>query len=138
MSTDILTATQRSYCMSKIKGRDTKPEVALRKALWHLGYRYKIKSNVRGRPDLVFTSRNVVVFIDGCFWHGCPNHFRVPKTRTAFWLDKINKNITRDQRNNEALRSQGWHIVRIWEHEINDSFDKAVARVVDVLKRGET
>jgi len=132
---DVLTSEQRSYCMSRIRGRDTKPEVALRKALWSLGYRYRIKNRLPGNPDLVFASRRTAVFVDGCFWHKCPVHFVRPKTREKFWLVKINGNVARDSRNNEALRSKGWQVLRIWEHEIKDSLENAVARVMDVLER---
>ncbi len=76
-----------------------------------------------------------MIFVDGCFWHKCPNHFVHPKTRAQFWLDKINGNVVRDQRNNESLGSEGWQVVRIWEHEIEESLDDAVARVVEVLKK---
>ena len=134
MSADVLAPKQRSYCMSQIRGMDTKPEVVLRKALWHLGFRYRIRNRLPGQPDLVFTSFRTVVFVDGCFWHKCPEHFVQPKTRTQFWLKKINGNVARDQRNNEALRSEGWHVVRIWEHETKESLENAVARVVDVLE----
>lgn len=131
---DVLTPEQRSYCMSKIKGKNTKPEVALRKALWGLGYRYRISNRLSGKPDLVFPSLRTVVFVDGCFWHKCPDHFVHPKTRAQFWLDKINGNVARDQRNNESLRSEGWQVVRIWEHEIKESLEDAAARVVEVLQ----
>ncbi|WP_111412999.1 DNA mismatch endonuclease Vsr [Billgrantia lactosivorans] len=132
---DVLTPEQRSYCMSQIKGKNTKPEVALRKALWGLGYRYRIRNRLPGKPDLVFISLRTVVFIDGCFWHKCPDHFVQPKTRAQFWLDKINGNVARDQRNNEVLRSEGWKVVRIWEHEIKESLESAVGCVVAVLKK---
>lgn len=131
---DVLTAEQRSYCMSQIKGAGTKPEIVIRKTLWGLGYRYRIKNNLPGRPDIVFVSLNTVVFVDGCFWHKCPEHFVQPKTRAQFWADKINSNVVRDHRNNEALKLQGWRVIRIWEHEINDSLEESVGRVVNILE----
>lgn len=134
MSIDVLSPEQRSYCMSQIKGKNTKPEVALRKSLWGIGYRYRIRNRLPGKPDLLFSSLRTVVFIDGCFWHKCPDHFVYPKNRAQFWLDKINGNVARDQRNNESLRSEGWQVVRIWEHEIKESLEDAVARVVEVLQ----
>lgn len=132
---DVLSPSQRSYCMSQIKGKNTKPEVALRKALWELGYRYRIKNKLPGKPDLVFSSLRTVVFIDGCFWHKCPNHFVQPKTRAEFWLNKINGNVTRDQQNDDALRLDGWQFIRVWEHEIKESLEDAVVRVVAVLEK---
>ncbi len=135
MSNDVLTPEQRSYCMSQIKGRNTKPEVSLRKVLWNLGYRYRIKNRLPGKPDLVFPSFRTVVFIDGCFWHKCPAHFVQPKTRAQFWQNKIDGNVARDQRNNEELESQGWQVVRIWEHEIKESLENSVSRIVRLLER---
>lgn len=135
MSTDVLSPEQRSYCMSQIKGKDTKPEVALRKALWGLGHRYRVMNRLPGKPDLVFSSLRTVVFVDGCFWHKCPDHFVRPQTRARFWLDKINGNVARDERINDSLRFEGWQVVRIWEHEIKQSLEDAVARVVEILEK---
>lgn len=131
---DVLTDKQRSYCMSQIRATSTKPEVLLRKSLWRLGYRYRITSRLQGKPDLVFGSRRVVVFVDGCFWHKCPKHFVPPKTRADFWRVKIDANVERDRRNTKVLRSQGWRVIRIWEHEIKSSVEDSVARVVQVLE----
>lgn len=133
--TDVLTKEQRTFCMSQIQGRNTKPEVALRKGLWNIGYRYRIKSKLAGKPDIVFASFRTVIFIDGCFWHKCPDHFNYPKTRADFWLHKINGNVERDRRNNEILKSQGWTVIRIWEHEIKDSLDGCVRRLAKILER---
>lgn len=132
--TDVLTTEQRSYCMSQIKDKDTKPEIALRKALWSLGYRYRLQNRLPGKPDLVFSSLRTVIFVDGCFWHKCPDHFVQPKTRTQFWLDKIDGNVARDRRNNETLRAEEWQVIRIWEHEIKESLGNAIASVVGVLE----
>lgn len=133
MSNDVLSPQQRSYCMSQIKGKNTKPEVALRKALWNLGYRYRVRSRLQGNPDLVFPLCKTVVFVDGCFWHKCPDHFVQPKTRAQFWLNKINGNVARDRSNNKALQSQSWKVIRIWEHEIKESLEKTVAHVAEAL-----
>lgn len=135
MRNDVLTPEQRSYCMSQIRGKNTKPEMALRKALWGLGYRYRIVNRLSGKPDLVFVSLRTVVFIDGCFWHKCPDHFVQPKTRVQFWLDKIDGNVYRDQLNTEILRVEGWRVLRIWEHEIKESLENAVALVVNILEK---
>jgi len=132
---DVLTPEQRSYCMSQIKGKDTKPELALRKALWSLGYRYRVKNRLPGKPDLFFPSLKTVIFVDGCFWHKCPEHFVPPKTRAQFWLDKIDGNVARDKRNNESLRSEGWQVIRIWEHDVKESLEDAVAHVVGTLEK---
>lgn len=132
---DVLTKSQRSFCMSQIKSKGTKPEIALRKALWHRGFRYRLKYRLPGRPDMVFVGRKTVIFVDGCFWHKCPYHFVYPKTRANFWLKKINGNVERDRRVDEALRGGGWFVIRIWEHEIKESFDESVQRVSRMLER---
>lgn len=115
---DVLTPSQRSYCMSRIRGCDTQPEVRLRKALWHLGLRYRLKSSLPGKPDLVFRSYQVVVFVDGCFWHQCPRHAVAPRTNRAFWRRKLRANVERDRRINKELRRLGWRVLRVWEHSV--------------------
>lgn len=132
---DVLNTDQRSYCMSRIRASNTKPELALRKALWHQGYRYRVNTKLYGKPDIVFRGFQTVVFVDGCFWHKCPEHFTLPKTRSEFWRAKIDANVKRDLRNNEALMLQGWRVVRIWEHEIKASLQHSVARVAQVLEQ---
>ncbi|MCU7843286.1 MAG: very short patch repair endonuclease [Candidatus Thiodiazotropha sp. (ex Monitilora ramsayi)] len=134
MSNDVLSPQQRSYCMSQIKGKNTKPELILRKALWNLGYRYRIGNKLPGKPDLTLSAYRTVIFIDGCFWHKCPNHFVQPKTRTRFWMRKINENVARDQKNNRTLESQGWQVIRVWEHEIKESLESCIDRIVNILE----
>ncbi|WP_083260833.1 very short patch repair endonuclease [Microbulbifer aggregans] len=131
---DVLSPEQRSYCMSQIKGAGTTPELALRRALWHLGFRYRIKSKLPGKPDIVYPTLKVAIFVDGCFWHKCPKHYSPPKTRAKFWSDKISKNVARDKKNNVLLKKRGWTVVRFWEHEIRDSLEDCVVTVVRALK----
>jgi DNA mismatch endonuclease, patch repair protein len=119
--------------MSRIRGRNTGPEVAVRRALWALGFRYRTHSAIPGRPDIVFASARVAVFIDGCFWHGCPLHGVKPKTNRDFWREKIRKNRMRDRRVTHLLKADGWSVLRFWEHEVNDSplkVTSAIARAV--------
>ncbi|WP_375055623.1 very short patch repair endonuclease [Zobellella sp. DQSA1] len=117
--TDVLNEKQRKYCMSRIRGKNTTPEVLLRKALWRKGLRYRLSSSLPGRPDITFPRQKIAIFVDGCFWHKCPEHFQTPKTRTEFWVQKLEKNIKRDKLVNEKLKSLGWTVIRFWEHEIN-------------------
>lgn len=133
--TDVLTKRQRSYCMSQIRGRDTKPEVTLRKALWRLGYRYRLNSKLPGNPDLVFPRYRTTVFVDGCFWHRCPIHFQLPKENRQFWEEKISGNVTRDKQVAEDLIAKGWKVVRIWEHQVKDDLLEAVKSVAAMLKK---
>lgn len=102
---------------------DTKPEVRLRRAVHSFGLRFRKDFRVRlghgrsdPRPDLVFTRVKVAVFVDGCFWHACPQHGHIPGSNSAYWTAKFDTNVDRDRRNDRALRQAGWHVVRIWEH----------------------
>lgn len=126
---DNLTREQRSYCMSRVRNRDTAPEQTVRRTLHKLGYRFrKHERSVPGRPDIVFHAPKIAVFIDGDFWHG----YRFPLWRhtvSQFWVEKIEKNRARDQRNFRRLRRAGWRVVRIWEHEIDRDLSNVIARI---------
>lgn len=127
--TDVLNADQRSYCMSRVRDRDTKPEIRLRKALWAKGLRYRVRYCLPGKPDIAFPGKKIAVFVDGCFWHGCPVHFKLPKTNSAFWGKKIQNNIQRDQEVTRQLSDNGWTVIRIREHEIKDDLDWVVKKI---------
>lgn len=103
------------------RGRDTRPELQLRRAAHALGLRYRTSTRplagVRRTADLVFPRARVAVFVDGCFWHGCPTHYIASKTNAGFWSTKIKENIIRDQETNELLIAAGWQPLRFWEHE---------------------
>ncbi|MGO7000371.1 very short patch repair endonuclease [Rhizobium leguminosarum] len=114
---DRLTPEQRSYNMSRIRGRDTGPELALRRAIHSLGLRYRLHvKSLPGTPDIVFPSRRAVILVNGCFWHGhnCPKGV-TPKTNTSFWLEKIERTRLRDQLSDAALRGNNWRILKVWE-----------------------
>lgn len=129
--------SKRSELMSRIRGRNTAPETILRKALWAEGMRYRIHARTPvGRPDVVFSGRRVAVFIDGCFWHGCPEHYVRPRTRNAFWDAKLADNLARDRRQTLELERQGWRVVRVWEHEVFEALDDVVDRVQSVFDGG--
>ena len=132
--TDVLTREQRSRCMSRIKGKNTKPETRLRKALWAKGLRYRVHYNLPGKPDIVFVSARVAVFVDGCFWHLCPIHSQLPQSNRDFWKTKLEKNVARDKRIAQELESKGWTVLRVWEHEIKDDLPEVVAQVERLLK----
>jgi DNA mismatch endonuclease (patch repair protein) len=114
---DVLTPQQRSYNMSRIRGRNTSPELVLRKALFNRGLRYRLhRKDLPGTPDLVFPRFRTAIFVHGCFWHGHKCHlFKVPGTRTEFWMKKISGNIKRDSDAIAALQNRGWRILVIWE-----------------------
>lgn len=126
---DVLTSEQRSRCMAHNRGRNTHPELALRKALWATGLRYRISVKMTGKPDVVFLGSKVAVFVDGCFWHRCPEHFQWPKSNHDFWQSKIRRNVSRDIEVNTSLQNQGWLVLRFWEHEIRSDVFRVVSEI---------
>lgn len=123
---DVLTPEQRRKCMSRIRGKNTKPEVALRKALWSMGFRYRIHFPLPGKPDIVFSRQRIAIFVDGCFWHRCHEHFTPPESNSEFWAKKIDANVERDCKVNRALEGQGWTVLRYWEHEVRSDIDRVL------------
>jgi DNA mismatch endonuclease (patch repair protein) len=118
---DVHDTKTRSYNMSRIKGKDTKPEMIVRKFLFSKGFRYRLHDKrLPGKPDLVLPKYKTVIFINGCFWHGHDGckHFSVPKTNTEWWLNKIIGNISKDIQNIESLTREGWSVLVIWECEL--------------------
>ena len=119
--------------MAAVKSKDTKPELAVRKYLHNLGFRYRLHNKLLpGKPDLVLAKRKTAIFVHGCFWHGhegCKD-FRIPKSRSEWWAEKIGKNITRDQLNRGKLIDLGWEVETIWECEITcDNLDALAVRL---------
>lgn len=113
------------------KARDTKPELAVRRALHARGFRYRVdmrpSTQGRSRADIVFTKQKIAIFIDGCFWHGCPIHATAPKTNADYWLPKLKRNVERDLEVTSALELLGWTVLRFWEHQ-------AAGEVVDLVE----
>ena len=131
---DKISKEVRSHNMSKIKSKNTKPEILLRKLLWANGLRYRIHYKLSGSPDIVFVSNRLAVFVDGCFWHKCPKCYVEPKSNTAFWKEKARKNRERDKRNERALKKSGWGVLRVWEHEIKKNPSKTVQKITKKLR----
>lgn len=118
---DVHDTDTRSYNMSCVKSKNTKPEIWVRKYLFACGFRYRINvKKLPGTPDIVLPKYKTAIFVNGCFWHGHKNcrYFVIPKTRTEWWLDKINRNIDRDQANILALKKSGWRVITIWECQL--------------------
>lgn len=117
---DIVDSARRSEMMSRIKGRDTTPEIVVRQMAHRLGFRFRLyRKDLPSHPDLVFPRHRAVVLVHGCFWHrhsGCQYAY-TPKTRVRFWSDKFSQNVARDRRNEDALRRLGWQVLVIWECE---------------------
>ncbi|MDO8309008.1 MAG: very short patch repair endonuclease [Actinomycetota bacterium] len=124
----------RRRIMQSIKSRDTEPEMALRRILHAMGLRYRVNRRplpgVRRTADLVFSPAKVAVFMDGCFWHHCPDHAADPKTNSEYWKPKLERNVERDRETDSLLDSEGWLSVRVWEHEDPRAAAKRVARIV--------
>lgn len=131
------TTAQRSHNMSQIRGKNTKPEILLKKALWHAGLRHRSnKQKLTGKPDIAFLKYKLLIFIDGAFWHGYDWEERKEsiKTNRDFWLPKIQRNMQRDREINQYYAEKGWTVVRIWDFEVKkDNLDALVGRIRKVM-----
>jgi len=121
--------------MRRVRSRDTSPECALRSALHRRGLRYSLRRRLPGKPDIVFVAGKVAVFVDGCFWHGCPQHCRRPSSNRSYWDAKIDRTIARDRRVTRELAARGWRVVRLWEHEVKQSPQRGAARIERIVRR---
>jgi len=121
--------------MSRIRGKNTKPEMRLRRAIHAEGLRYRIHRKLPGRPDIAFGPAKLAVFVQGCWWHCCPKHFRMPKSNVSFWRAKFDRNVERDRQTATKLRRMGWGVLHIWEHEVNGNLSGAVRRVTAAVER---
>lgn len=135
---DVHNKKTRSYNMSRIKGKNTKPEEIVRKYLFSQGFRYrKNDKRLPGKPDIVLPKYKTVVFVNGCFWHkheGC-KYFVWPKTNVEFWKQKIDSNIVRDKKQYEELRNDGWYIIIVWECELKKKQkSETLERLADKIK----
>ena len=137
---DRLTKEQRRRTMQAVKSRDSKIEITLRRALWGKGFRYrKNYAKILGKPDVVFVPRKVAVFCDSEFWHGykwAKKKYEI-KSNRAFWFKKIERNIKRDREVTRRLRSQGWKVLRFWEHRINRNLDACILKIEKALNEGD-
>lgn len=135
------TTPQRSKMMAKIRAKETKPEIRLRKALWRLGYRYR--KNVKklpGSPDILFRKYNLAIFVDGEFWHGHKWEEKKEKLRAnrEFWIAKIERNMQRDRENEAKLNAMGFTVFRFWEKEVKQELERCVAKITTYIENFET
>lgn len=131
---DVMTAEQRSKLMSRIRGKNTSPELKLRSAAWAMGLRYRLHRRIgSSRPDLVFMRARLAIFVDGCFWHRCPLHGVMPKGHHSFWKKKLERNVLRDVEATKNLVANGWAVLRLWEHEIEASPTDCARRIAAML-----
>ncbi len=135
--TDIFTKEQRRRNMQAIKSR-SKLEDRVTKRLWKKGIRYrKNVRNLYGKPDISIKKYKVVVFIDSCFWHACPVHGNMPKSNTSYWSKKLKRNQERDIEVNAFYRERGWHVLRIWEHEVKEDINRVVDNIIKFINNAK-
>jgi DNA mismatch endonuclease (patch repair protein) len=134
--TDVFSAAKRSEVMSRIKGRDNKETELVLAAIFRknkiTGWRRQFP--VEGRPDFAFPTHRVAVFVDGCFWHGCPKHSNMPRNNRAFWKKKLSGNARRDKSVALKLKKSGWKVIRIWEHALRERPAHEVRRITSALQ----
>jgi DNA mismatch endonuclease (patch repair protein) len=134
---DRVSKEKRSEIMSSIRGKDTKPELMVRRYLFSRGFRYTLHDkSLAGRPDICLKKYNRLIFVNGCFWHGHANCkiFSMPKTNKKFWHNKIGTNINRDKRNLKELKRLGWEVIVVWECELkNEAREKTLQRLVNAI-----
>lgn len=122
--------------MSRIRPSGTAPEMILRRLMWRHGFRYRLQVKTpAGRPDITLPREKVAIFVDGCFWHGCPWHYVRPKSSGDFWSKKLRVNVLRDIRQTAELERSGWKVLRFWEHEVFENPDQVIARLRLRLER---
>ncbi len=123
----------KSEQMARVRNKNTRPEILLRKALWDKGYRYRLHPALPGTPDIAFIGIKVAVFVDGCFWHGCPDHYTQPVTNSSFWKNKLKRNIDRDRFADLELGKMGWAVIRVWDHEVIQNIDNVIERIKVII-----
>ncbi|MCY8698783.1 very short patch repair endonuclease [Bacillus spizizenii] len=133
---DNVSKEKRSNTMKAVKSKNTKIEKVVSKEIWRRGIRFrKNVKNLKGKPDIAIKKYKIVIFIDSCFWHGCPLHGRIPKSNVEFWNNKIKRNIERDKSINQYYTRKGWNILRIWEHDLNKKkFSQTIDKIEEWIK----
>ena len=135
---DVHDKATRSYNMSRIKNKNTKPEILVRKFLFANGFRYRLNDKkLPGKPDIVLPKYKTVIFVNGCFWHGHENckYFKLPATRTEWWKEKINKTKLKDFSNNKILNEVGWHVFVIWECEMKYDYEVRLEKLIKEMNK---
>ena len=133
MGMDRISTASRSRIMSRIRSTNTLPEVMLRNALWHSGNCYR-KYYGKEKIDIAFPRKKVAVFVDGCFWHSCPFHGHMPKSRESYWIQKLAANARRSAEKDSRLSKDGWEVLHIWEHSIREDPVKCASQVLAILQ----
>jgi len=139
--TDRVSRKKRSEMMSRIRSKNTKPEILVRKWLHKQGFRFRLhQKDLPGKPDIVLPKYRTVIFVHGCFWHRHPGCKRTttPSTNTEFWEEKFRKNVDRDVRNRETLEALGWKVIVVWECEVKDSEQSGIAGLIRKTPKGKS
>lgn len=132
------TKEQRHKNMQAVKGKNTKLENRVMNYLWQQGYRFrKNVKDLEGKPDIAIKKYKLVIFIDSCFWHKCPVHYKAPATNVEFWENKISGNFNRDLIVTQYYKSKKWNILRIWEHELKDDFEKTMQKIIYFIEKSK-
>ena len=126
---DNLTKEQRSKCMSQIRSKWTAQETKIHNFLKGHKIKHKMHPQLTGKPDILLTHTNTIVFLHGCFWHKCPKCYKEPKSRKEYWLPKIENNVKRDKKYARMLKSEGYKVIKVWEHEVKKDFNKALKKI---------
>ena len=126
--TDCFTRKKRSEVMSAIKSQKTRPENILKKSLRGNGFSFQ--PGLYGKPDFADKKRRIAVFIDGCFWHKCSKHYREPKSNKRYWREKIERNVSRSKEVTKRLKEEGWKVIRIWEHDVENNLDRTLKKLL--------
>lgn len=128
----------RSKNMSAIRSTHTQLEDNVSKALWRSGYRFrKNERKLKGKPDISIKKYKIAIFVDSCFWHFCGEHGHIPKSNTDFWIAKLEKNKKRDLETSLYYQTQGWNLLRIWEHELKEDFPGTVQKIADCIENAK-
>jgi len=133
--TDKISKEARSKNMSAIRSKGTQLEELVSKELWRRGYRFR--KNVKGlfgKPDIAIKKYKVVIFLDSCFWHGCDIHYRIPKSNYDYWFNKIERNRARDKEVTHYYEQHGWTVIRVWDHEVQESLDTVIDRIEQAIQ----
>ena len=133
---DVLTKEQRSYNMSRIRGKWTRQEIIIHNKLKGRKIKHKMHPKISGKPDIMLKDAKVLVFLDGCFWHKCPRCFNEPENNREFWISKIEDNVRNDKIITRNLKKDGWKVLRIWEHEIRNDSDICIKKIEELNSRG--
>jgi DNA mismatch endonuclease (patch repair protein) len=129
---DTFSKEKRSQIMSKVRSKETRLELQFRDLLKGLRFRYQ--PTMIGKPDFAIKKYKIAIFIDSCFWHKCPEHFRQPSTNKKYWVPKINRNVERAKEVNKQLKKDGWTVLRFWEHDVKKNPDRCIKKVKEVWK----